>query len=395
MRIGRSLPPAAAFLGWQDLCHGIAGIFRPAQALRARVEELRCALGVTHIFPVSSGTAALKVTLEALSSLSSATEVVIPAYTCFSVPAAVLQAGLRPVLCDIDETTLGIDHTLLPHALTSRTLCVIPHHLFGIPSDIERTNAVCRKHEVFVVEDAAQALGGRWNDKPLGTLGDVGIFSFGRGKNVTCGSGGVIVTNSDRIAKAIAARFRSVSSPGWLESIKDFISTVLMATFIRPWLYWIPEALPLLGLGTTVFPQDVPVKRLSGFKAGVLRNWRSYLARSNDNRSNTVGDLGRYLPAVATLGKPQPLLRLPFFAADSAEKMRLFLLSRRQGLGLSPAYPTSINEIPDIRSLFAGQSFPTAAKVASRLLTLPTHHWLIEKDKQAIAELCRESCAAC
>ena len=395
MRIGRSLPPAAAFLGWQDLCYGIAGTLRPDRTLRARVDELRTEFDVRHVFLVSSGTAALKLTLEALSSFSDATEVVMPAYTCFSVPAAALQAGLRPVLCDIDETTFDIDHALLPQTLTKRTLCVIAHHLFGIPSNIERTNALCRKRGVFVVEDAAQAFGGRRNGKPLGTLGDVGIFSFGRGKNVTCGSGGVIVTRSDRIAEAIAARFRSLPSPGWLESITDFVSTVLMVVFIRPWLYWIPEALPFLGLGTTVFPQDVPIKRLSGFKAGLLRNWRSYLTRSNDGRSNTVGDLGRCLPMPLTSGKPQPLLRLPLLTSDQAAKTRLHLLSRMRGLGLSAAYPTAINEIPEIRARFAGQQFPSAAKIASRLVTLPTHHWLIESDKQAIAELCRESCPAC
>ena len=395
MKIGRTLPPTAAPCGFRDLCHGIAGVFRPSRSARARIEELRDEFGVAHVFLVSSGTAALKLTLTALTSLSDGTEVVMPAYTCFSVPAAVVNAGLRPVLCDIDESTFDFDHTLLSPVLTSRTLCVIAHHLFGIPSDVERTKALCGRRNVFVVEDAAQALGVRRHGRALGTQGDVGIFSFGRGKHITCGSGGAIVTNSDRIAEAIAARYCDVPSPRWWKNITDFISIVLMMAFIRPWLYWIPSAFPFLGLGTTVFPQRVPVARLSGFKAGLLRNWRSNLAKSNHMRSETAADLGRRLSTPETGTEARPLLRFPLLMPDRAEKERLSLFSRARGLGLSPAYPTAVNEIPDIRVRFDGQRFPSAARVASRLVTLPTHQWLIDRDKQAIAELCLRACTAC
>jgi len=88
-------------------------------------------------------------------------------------------------------------------------------------------------------------------------------------------------------------------------------------------------------------------------------------------------------------------LRFPLLVPDQAEKERLSLFSRARGLGLSAAYPTAVNEIPDIRARFDGQRFPSAATVASRLLTLPTHQWLIDRDKQAIAELCRGICTAC
>jgi len=394
-KIGRSLPPAAALCGWRDLCQGVAGAFSPAHSINARIDELRQEFNVRHVFPVSSGTAALRLTLTALTSLSDRTDVVMPAYSCFAVPAAVVHAGLRPVLCDIDEATFDFDHALLPHALTRRTLCVIAHHLFGIASNIERAKALCRERGVFVVEDAAQALGVGRNGQALGTLGDVGIFSFGRGKQVTCGSGGAIVTNSDRIAEAIAVRYNDLPSPPWWESLKDFVAVVLMMVFIRPWLYWIPAAVPFLGLGKTVFPKRVTVKRLSGFKAGIPRNWRSNLARSNDTRSGTAADLGRRLSTRITEPDARPLLRLPLLAAAPKEKDWLYAVSQQRGLGLSPAYPSALNEIPDIRARFDGQRFPAAARVASRLLTLPTHHWLVEKDKKAIAALCRGGSSAC
>src|SRR5687767_9164577 len=104
MRIGRTLPPAAAPFSWRDLGYGAAALFTPRRSVQRLEEEIRAHFAVRDVFLVSSGTAALTLTLMALKSLSPRTEVVIPAYTCFSVPAAVLKAGLRPVPCDIDPS---------------------------------------------------------------------------------------------------------------------------------------------------------------------------------------------------------------------------------------------------------------------------------------------------
>src|SRR6185295_11594525 len=136
MKIGRRVPPAAAPIAWKDLWHGAIGIVRPEPSILRFEEQVRAHFGVRHVFLVSSGTAALTLTLIGLESLSSSrkTEVVIPAYTCFSVPAAILKAGLRPVLCDINPATFDFDHALLERTLNANTLCVVAHHLFGIPS---------------------------------------------------------------------------------------------------------------------------------------------------------------------------------------------------------------------------------------------------------------------
>jgi perosamine synthetase len=389
MRVGRTLPPAAAPLELRDLFHGLAGALRPARALRAREQELREALAVRHVFLVSSGKAALTVTLTGLKRLSPSTEVVLPAYTCFSVPAAVLKAGLRPVLCDINESTFDFDRSQLQKVLTADTLCVVSHHLFGIPSDVERTCATCRARNIFVIEDAAQAMDVGGSRRAPGTTGDVGIFSFGRGKNITCGSGGIIVTNSDRIAAAIEEQYRDLPPSPWWHTMKDVAALVVMVFFIRPRLYWIPAALPFLGLGTTEFPRTIRPRRLSGFKAGLLRNWRRRLVRSNQMRSAAASDLHRRMN-ISSGGFPRPLLRLPLLASSAREKQRLYAASTSRGLGISPAYPTSIDEIPEMRAAVEGRTFPSATKVASRLVTLPTHQWLLEQDKQALVDLWRD-----
>src|SRR5688500_6050437 len=234
MRIGGTLPPAAAPVRCRDLCHGVLGMLSPDDSIRALENSVRQYFGTKHVFLVSSGKAALSMTLTALKASSSRTEVVIPAYTCFSMPAAVLSAGLKPILCDINPSTFDFDHEQLEATLNDNTLCVVAHHLFGIPSDIERVRALCHQRGIIVIEDAAQAMGVESSGRKLGTLGDVGIFSLGRGKNITCGSGGIVVTQSDRIADALRTQWPRLESPLPGEMLKDFAKLVFMAIFILP-----------------------------------------------------------------------------------------------------------------------------------------------------------------
>ena len=313
MKIGRKVPPAAAPIAWKDLWHGVIGLLCPERSLRLFEEEIRAHFGVSHVFLVSSGTAALTLTLMGLRSSSRRTDVVIPAYTCPSVPAAVLKAGLRPVLCDINPSTFDFDHAQLERTLNENTLCVVAHHLFGIPSDIDRVRALCRTRGIFVVEDAAQAMGVESNGRRLGTLGDVGIFSLGRGKSITCGSGGIIVTSSAHIADAIGRRCRELSASPLAEALKDFAQIVLMAMFIRPRLYWLPAALPFLRLGQTIFPKDVPLKRALGHEGGSPARVADASERIEPD---PIGGHGLFQPAVVDRIDEWSLTPLPA-AADS------------------------------------------------------------------------------
>src|SRR2546428_1007729 len=297
-----------------------------------------------------------------------------------------VRAGLRPVLCDINPKTFDCDHTLLEEKLSADTLCVVAHHLFGIPSDIERARALCAPRGVFVVEDAAQAMGAEDRGHMLGTLGDVGVFSLGRGKNITCGSGGIVVTSSDEIAGIMARECRQLERPRPTELLRDLLQLVLMAVFIRPRLYWIPAAVPFLRLGQTIYPRHIRLGRLSGMKAGLLRDWRSHLVRSNRIRSETAAYFRQRLPFEVADETVRPYLRLPVLATSPMERDRIYAHSQKRGLGISVAYPTPINGIPEIGAALSGQRFPSAESVAARLLTIPTHPWLSPKGNTALTE---------
>jgi dTDP-4-amino-4,6-dideoxygalactose transaminase len=385
MRIGPTLPPAAAPLGWRDLVGAVAGLCAPTRTVLARAEEIREYFRVRHVSLVSSGTAALTLALRALNELSSRSDVVIPAYTCYSVPAAVLDAGLRPVLCDIGPTTFDFNPELLERCLTDNTLCVVAHHLFGIPADIDRLHRVCRSRGIFVIEDAAQAMGVRAGGRYLGTIGDVGLFSLGRGKNITSGSGGIIVTSDDRIAQVLDSQYRVLGSPSRVHDLRKLAELAFMALFVRPSLYWVPASLPFLHLGETVFPTHVPRRRLSGVEAGVLHQWQRRLEGSNRVRSDNGADLQRRLAASRRHGTSHAYLRLPVFAATPGDRRRLYEASQRSGLGMSLGYPAPLNELPQLKAWMDERRFPCATTVAGRLLTVPTHHFVSARYKAAIA----------
>ncbi len=392
MRIGRTLPPTAAPIVIRDLPRALAGITCGKRYLKRLEAELKDYFHVRHIFLVSSGKAALTLILTALASLSPRRQILIPAYTCFSVPSAIVKAGLEISLCDVDPDSLDFDFGLLERSITQDTLCVLPTHLLGLPSDIDRVKAICEQRGVFVVEDAAQAMGGKHNGGFLGTLGDVGFFSFGRGKNIACGSGGVILTNSDRIAGGIQAEYAKLKSEPPFSVTIGLLGILAMCLFIDPRLYWIPASLPFLRLGETHFYNDFPMHRLSGARASVLLRWTKRLEKSNAARRTIARELVRRLPpgnqVVRYPGGAQAVpLRFPLLMASKRAKDELCLRGRAAGLGTSSLYPTAISAIPDLRGRLARTDFPAAALVADRLVTLPVHPLVRDKDLDALCAL--------
>lgn len=392
MKIQRTLPPTVAPVYLNNLLHGANGIFFGERYIKNMEGEIKTYFGIKHAFFVSSGKAALCLILKALKSLSpDKSEVLIPAYTCFSVPSAVIKAELKVSLSDIDISTYDFNYELLKKSINENTLCVVPNHLFGIPSNTELTKNLCREKGIFVVEDAAQAMGGECRNKKLGTLSDVGFFSLGRGKNITCGSGGIILTDSDSIASAIGKEYESISAPNMVENITELFKVFLLSLFIKPSLYWFPAGLKFLKLGETFFYTDFSIKRLSGMKAGLLWNWRKRLEVSNMARSINAGYFSSELELENSPAsfKGVSFLRLPVLSNSRGERDSLHALSQKRGLGLSKMYPTPVNEIKEIRGFFSGKSFPAAKMVCERLVTLPTHPFLTEKDRESICHLFR------
>ena len=161
--------------------------------------EMEKRLNVKHAQLASSGTAALNLALAALG-IGAGDEVIMPAFTFVASFESIITAGATPILVDIDDT-LTLSPAAVEKAITPRTKLVMPVHMCGSMADLDALQAICKKHNLLLLEDAAQAFGAPYKGRYLGTIGDAGCFSFDYVKTITCGEGGAMITNNDQYAK--------------------------------------------------------------------------------------------------------------------------------------------------------------------------------------------------
>ena len=161
-------------------------------------QELQDNLGVKHAQLTSSGTTALNVALAVLG-VGAGDEVIMPTFTFVATFESIMAAGATPILVEIDDT-LTLDPKAVEAAITSKTKVVMPVHMCGSMADLDALKAICDKHDLILLEDACQAIGGTYKGQKLGTIGDAGCFSFDYVKTITCGEGGVMVTNDPNLA---------------------------------------------------------------------------------------------------------------------------------------------------------------------------------------------------
>jgi len=164
-------------------------------------KELEAAIcktfGTGYAQLTSSGTAALTTAMASLG-IGAGDEVIMPAFTFVASFEAVLSMGAVPVLVDIDET-LTLNPNAVKAAITSKTKCIMPVHMCGSMADLDALKAICDEHHLILLEDACQSIGGTYKGKHLGTIGHAGTFSFDFVKMITCGEGGVVMTNDQSV----------------------------------------------------------------------------------------------------------------------------------------------------------------------------------------------------
>lgn len=404
------------------IIEGVCGLFHGQKRVSQFQSELKEYFRVRHCFLVSSGKAAFTLILLALKELFPERKaVILPAFTCYSVPASVVRAGLRIKLCDMTPESMDFDFVQLSAQLSglspvlrkdtniqnvittnfpaetygssdnsmasdSQVLAVVATHLFGFPSDVPKLRALVQDSGVTIVEDAAQAMGEIRDGKKLGTFGDVSFFSLGRGKAFSTVEGGVILTDREDIAEIIKRFVDHLPDYSMWEHMKLIAKAIALMIFTHPWLFWVPRSIPALRLGETYYEPSFPVLRMSPFQAGLAAKWRErlenlrYIRKRNVNRWINVLDANKksnlYFKPSSSLG----LLRFPIKIRDILKRESLLRESAKLGLGVALVYPDSINYIPELRGDLKDQESPVAERFAKELVTLPTHEYLTQND---------------
>ena len=375
--------------------------------LRRKLEPFRDAVcasfGVRHCFFVSSGRAAMTLILRSFKALSNdgKTEVVIPSYTCYSVPASIRNAGLKVRVCDVDSATFGYDLRRLEKMDLSNVLCIVTSNLYGIPDDLGAVERIAANHGVRVLDDAAQCLGGRVEGRFAGTFGDAGIFSLDKGKNITTIEGGIIVTRFDEVADALREETARLPVSDLSKNITTFLKIILYSVFLKPGLYWIPNRLPFLGLGSTIYTEEYAVEKYQDFLAGLGIRLLDRLREINQIRIGNAEFLrkeleGTHCLALTTLCEnASPVyLRFPIRIPDGGRRMRCIAEMNRAGISASPSYPGAVNDIPEIRRGLRSDeaSLPDGRTLAREIVTLPTHPYVRPDDLVTMIDILRRNC---
>ncbi len=168
--------------------------------VKAFEEKFAARFGRKHAIAVSNGTAALDAAVEALG-IGPGDEVIMPSFTIISCVMQIVRNGAKPVLVDSDPRTWNMDVEAIEQKITPRTKAIMAVHIYGLPGDMDPLLALARKHNLKVLEDAAQMHGQTYKGKACGSFGDLSTFSFYPNKHITTGEGGMIVTDSDELAE--------------------------------------------------------------------------------------------------------------------------------------------------------------------------------------------------
>lgn len=400
----RHVAPAGAPISAGDLLHWL-GRLPCARHAVVDLQNTFCRLaGVGHCRVTSTGRAGLTLLLRALRRLapSERDEVVVPSYTCYSVAASVVKAGLRPRIVDVDPASLDFDAAELDATDFTRVLALVPTNLYGIPNDLPRLTDLAHRRGVYLIDDAAQALGATVGGRLSGTWGDAGLYSLDKGKNVSAIDGGVIVTNSDAIAEVLDQELVDLSSPGARESAAAIVKALVYFVFLRPRLYWIPNAIPGLGLGATVFRTDFALERPVVPLAALARTTMKRLdalTRARRAAGTTLREGLRPVRGVREVVPPEgamPVyLRLPVLVSDLATRDRLLRVLIEAGIGATGSYPASLVDVAELSGRLAGAARATGGRhVAQRIITLPTHPFVTRTDIGKILTLVQNTLAA-
>ncbi len=396
----RFVPPAGAPLGILQIAKAMGRSLLGDRRHKPCLTDASRWLGTRHSLGVNSGRTALWLILKALHKLKPDRDtVVLPGYTCFTVPASVVRAGLKMRALDVDLQTLDFDASQLALLSQIRPLCIVTSSLFGFSNDISLLRRVARENDIFVVDDAAQALGASCNGELAGTRGDVGLFSFGRGKAAAAVEGGLITTESDVIFDAIQREALQLPVDSLLHSGKLLLQMAAYSVFLKPRLYWIPNSLPFLKLGTTEFDPDFPTGDMPCLSRALLPGLLSHLDVVNDIRAKNASGLAAAILDVDGLAIPKPTLgsrptfvRFPVIAGSQVVRDRIVSTLQSAGIGASSFYPAAICDLPELGPFADARQVhcPNAESLASTLFTLPTHPYVQERDIARMQRIIRK-----
>jgi dTDP-4-amino-4,6-dideoxygalactose transaminase len=328
----------SAFIGGEEL--------RAFEAEFANYCEAKACVGV------GNGTDALYLALRALG-IGAGDEIITVAQTFIATAETITLTGARPVFVDIREDTMLMDPDALESAITARTRAIVPVHLYGQPCDMDRIMEVAGRHNLKIVEDAAQAHGARWRGKRVGSFGDAACFSFFPGKNLGAyGDGGAVVSQDE----ALIHRIRMLANHGRMDKY--------------------------------IHENEGVNSRLDGLNAAILRvklrnldAWNTARRRHAQHYIEILRDSDTMLPVVS----PNAESVWHLFVVRVRDRDSVQLKVQEQGIAAGVHYPVPLHRQPAYQYLGIPEgSLPVTERVAAHVLSLPMYPELTREQIDAV-----------
>jgi dTDP-4-amino-4,6-dideoxygalactose transaminase len=314
--------------------------------------------GAQHALGFNSGTSALHVAM-LLLGVGPGDEVITTPYTFIATSWAISYCGAKPVYVDIDDATFNLNPALIEKAITPRTKAVLPVHLYGQPFDVDAVAAICKKHNLPFVEDAAQAHGAKYQGKSIGTFGAVSCFSFYPAKNLgACGEGGALVTNDAKLATRA-------------KSLREHGSTVRYHHDEVGYNY------RLEGIQGAVL----------GVKLKHLAQWTRERQRVAARYAELLADTPLKLPTV-TPGN-ESAWHLYTVRSPRRDELKKFLDENKIGNAVHYPMPLHLQKVYANLGYKPGD-FPVAEKAAREVLSLPMFPELTDAQIQRVADVVKD-----
>jgi dTDP-4-amino-4,6-dideoxygalactose transaminase len=300
---------------------------------------------------VGNGTDALYLTLRALG-IGPGDEIITVAHTFIATSEAISSTGALPIFIDVKDDSMLMDPALIEPAITPRTKAIVPVHLYGQSCDMDAIMEIARKHGLKVIEDAAQAHGGRWRGQRVGSIGDAATFSFYPGKNLGAfGDAGAVVSQDE----ALIEQIRMIANHGRLEKYTHKMEGVN--------------------------------SRLDGLQAAILRvklryldEWNSKRRRIADAYTEQLSPLGIALPIVDE--RAEAVFHL--FVVRVAERERLQSLLKEEGIATGVHYPVPLHLQPAYEQRRSEFKLPATEHAAREVLSLPMYPELRQEQIEAV-----------
>lgn len=386
-------------------------LWRNEQILRETAGLLSPLVDGRLVALTSSGRSAMVSVLKAFG-IGHGDEVIIQAFTCIAVPESVMATGAVPIYADIAPNTYTLDVSSVIKKITPNTKAIIVQHTFGLPAPITELLAVAKEHKLKLIEDCAHALGSTYNNKPLGTFGDVGIFSFGRDKVFSSVFGGAVVSADHNFISRIHEQQKKLSMPSAFWVAQQLFHPILFSLALPVYTknslgkFLIASSLKLRLISRAVTAGErhclLPGHMRYRYSPALAYLLKNQLTKFSDYTARRMSLGQRYFSGLQSLSSALPTvpessrvawLRFPIRVANQKDFLRI---AKEAGMYLGDWYDSPLAPSDAHMSSFgysAGMC-PVAEEAAKHVVNLPTYPTLSDKQIDTVIEFTNQHAQA-